>query len=176
MKLLKTNKGFTLIELLVAIASFIVIISIAIGGFSGALRSQRQAIALMNVNNNISIVLEQMAREIRTGSDFNVCINGNVINPCSSNTLSFTNAYGQNVTYRLNNNAIEKNIDNNGFRRITASNVVVKYLNFYYSGTNPGDNKQSRITISLGISSTDNSASGITVNLQTTISPRILDS
>jgi type II secretory pathway pseudopilin PulG len=168
---LNKNSGFTLIELLVAISSFIVIISIAVGGFSGALRSQRQAIALMNANNNVSLVLEQMMREIRTGYNFNFCQNPN----CSSNTLSFTNAYGQSVIYRLNNNAIEKD-SGSGFKKITADNVVVRYLNFIYSGTSPNDNKQPKITILIGISSKESSISGIVVNLQTTVSPRILDS
>jgi prepilin-type N-terminal cleavage/methylation domain-containing protein len=167
---LNKNSGFTLIELLVAIASFVVIISIAVGGFSGALRSQRQAIALMNANNNISLVLEQMMREIRTGSNF--CQSSN---PCSSNVLSFTNAYGRNVSYRLNNNAIEKD-NGSGFKKITADNVVVRYLNFIYSGTLPNDNKQPKIAILIGVSSRESSASGIVVNLQTTVSPRILDS
>ena len=184
--MLKNNKGFTMVELLVAIASFVIIISIAVGGFSGALRSQRQSIALLNANYNSSLVLEQIAREIRTGTNF--CDQNP---PCSSplgggeirtDKLYFTNAYGQNVVYRLNNFGIEKSINiesTNGetsFKKITADDVVVDYLKFILNGQTFGDGKQTRITILIGIKSKESSVSGSVVNLQTTVSPRVLDS
>jgi len=180
--MLKNNKGFTMVELLVAIASFIIIISIAVGGFSGALRSQRQSIALLNANYNSSLVLEQMAREIRTGMNFcdqnqNSCsspVDGGEI---STNELYFTNAYGQNVVYRLNNFGIEKSIDGGtSFKKITADDVIVDYLRFILNGQNFGDGKQTRITILMGIKSKESSVSGSVVNLQTTVSSRVLDS
>ncbi|MCS6789052.1 MAG: prepilin-type N-terminal cleavage/methylation domain-containing protein [Patescibacteria group bacterium] len=167
------NNGFTLIELLVAISSFIVIISIAIGGFSSALKSQRQAIFLMNMNNNISLVLEQMSREIRTGFNFiSQCQNY----PCYSNQLSFTNAYGQNVVYKFSNNNIERQIGANQSKQIIANNISVQYLRFYIDGILQGDNKQPKITILIGISPKDKTTSNIISNIQTTISSRVLDS
>jgi type II secretory pathway pseudopilin PulG len=170
--MLKEN-GFTLVEVLIAIASFIIIVSIIIGGFSGALHSQRQAIALLNANYNSSLVLEQMAREIRMGTNF--CVNQTT--PCSESQLVFTNAYGQKVVYRLNNSGIEKSIDGGtSFKKITADDVVVDYLKFILSGQNFGDGKQTRITILLGIKSKESGVSGSVINLQTTISPRFLDS
>lgn len=179
--MLKNNKGFTMVELLVAIASFVIIVSIAVGGFSGALRSQRQSIALLNANYNSSLVLEQMAREIRTGTNF--CDQNP---PCSSplgggeirtDKLYFTNAYGQNVVYRLNNSGIEKSIDGGtSFKKITADDVVVDYLKFILNGQTFGDGKQTRITILMGIKSKESSVSSSVVNLQTTVSPRVLDS
>jgi prepilin-type N-terminal cleavage/methylation domain-containing protein len=178
--MLKNNKGFTMVELLVAIASFVIIVSIAVGGFSGALRSQRQSIALLNANYNSSLVLEQIAREIRTGMNF--CDQNP---PCSpplgggqvlTNQLYFTNAYGQNVVYRLNNFGIEKSINGGTFKKITADDVSVEYLNFILNGHGLPDGKQTRITILIGIKSKESSVSGSVVNLQTTVSPRVLDS
>jgi type II secretory pathway pseudopilin PulG len=171
--MIKENNGFTLIEVLVAIASFIVIISIVVGGFAGALRSQRQAITLLNANYNSSLVLEQMAREIRTGMNFS-------INPLAfpaGSELSFLNANGQSVVYRLNTNnlGIEKSVDGGLPKKITADDVVVDYLTFILSGENPQDGKQPRITILVGIRSRESGVSGSVVNLQTTISPRFLD-
>lgn len=163
--------GFTLIELLVGISSFIVIISIAVGGFVMALRSQRQAISLMNLNNNISLVLEQIVREIRTG--YNFCQNTSY--PCSINQFSFTNGLGQLVIYRFNNNNIEKQINDFGFKRIMANDINVLYLNFIYSGIAIGDNLQPRITILIGASPKEKQTSNIITNIQTTISPRVLD-
>ena len=57
--------GFTLVELLVAIGVFSILISVAVGTFARALRTQRQTAALIAANSNASLVLEQMAREIR---------------------------------------------------------------------------------------------------------------
>ncbi len=167
------NDGFTLIELLVAMAVFVIILSIALGGFSGAIRSERQAIALMNSNNNSSLILEQMVREIRTGYDF--C----ALNPCSNSVITFTNANKQNVSYRFNNNSIERGIYQNGnynYKEITASDVFVTYLDFKIHGYQKNDLKQPFITILMGVQGREKTISGITINLQTSVSPRLLDS
>ncbi len=63
-------KAFTLIELLVSMGIFVVLISIATNAFIISLRSQHAASALIAVNDNLSLVLEQMAREMRTGKGF----------------------------------------------------------------------------------------------------------
>jgi prepilin-type N-terminal cleavage/methylation domain-containing protein len=61
------KKGFTLIELLVSIGIFSIVVAIATGGFVNSLRTQRQVSSLISAQSNASLVLEQMAREIRTG-------------------------------------------------------------------------------------------------------------
>jgi len=166
--MLKNNNGFTIVELLVGITSFIIIISIAVGGFSGALRSQREAIALLNANYNSSLVLEQMAREMRTGVNF--CVNQMIA--CSESQLVFKNAYNQDIVYRFNNGGIEKSINGGSFKKIIADDVNVDYLKFILSGQDPNDNQQTRITILIGIKSRESSVSGSVINLQTTISKR----
>src|SRR5262249_39846319 len=60
------SSAFTLIELLVAIALFSTLVAIATGGFVNALRSERQASAMMAAESNVDIALEEMAREMRT--------------------------------------------------------------------------------------------------------------
>ena len=59
--------GFTLVELLVTIALFSIIVSIAAGGFVRALRSEREVSAMILSESNVSIALEEMTREMRTG-------------------------------------------------------------------------------------------------------------
>ncbi len=61
------RKGFTLVELLVAIAVFAIVVTIASAGFVNALRTQRQVASLISTESNMTLVLEQMAREERTG-------------------------------------------------------------------------------------------------------------
>jgi prepilin-type N-terminal cleavage/methylation domain-containing protein len=82
-----SQRGFTLIEMLVAIGVFAVVVAIATGGFVNSLRTQRQVASLISAQSNASLVLEQMAREIRTGFLFchdqgnNTGLNNNCNNP-----------------------------------------------------------------------------------------------
>lgn len=59
--------GFTLVELLVSIAIFSIVVSIAVGGFVQALRSEHQVAAMVSTESNLGNAFEEMAREIRTG-------------------------------------------------------------------------------------------------------------
>ena len=61
------KKGFTLVELMVTVSLFAIIITIAVGGFTNAIRTQRQVSSLISAQSNVSLVLEQMARQFRTG-------------------------------------------------------------------------------------------------------------
>jgi prepilin-type N-terminal cleavage/methylation domain-containing protein len=61
------SSGFTLVELLVAIALFSILVAIAAGGFVRALRTEREVASMMSAESNISIALEEMTREMRTG-------------------------------------------------------------------------------------------------------------
>jgi len=58
-KIPKKNKksGFTIVELLVAMSIFVILITIAVGAFIQALRSERRLTSLMTVSNNASSVL-----------------------------------------------------------------------------------------------------------------------
>jgi len=167
--------GFGLAETVIAIGLFSILVSIAVGGFSRALRSQRQAAALLLANSNISITIEQMVREMRTGYGF---LPGGTISQ-----TSFINARAQKVYYRLNAESIERAAvcdvcvaNESDYQEITASNVSVKYLDFRVDGYQAyavGDRRQPRITISLGVAAKDLDLAGNTINLQTTVSPRL---
>jgi prepilin-type N-terminal cleavage/methylation domain-containing protein len=61
------KKGFTLIEMLVTVGLFTIIITIAIGGFLRAIATQREVSSLIAAQSNVSLTLEQMARQMRTG-------------------------------------------------------------------------------------------------------------
>jgi len=162
------NNGFTIIELLVSIGLFGVVVTIAVGGFVQALRTQRQASALIAAANNVSLALEQIAREVRTG--FNFCPSAS---SCSENEIVFTNANLETVTYKLADGAIERRVEGSLSERITGSNVKVEYLKFVVFGSLKDDGYQPRITISLGVSPREVGVSGNVARIQTTISSRI---
>src|SRR3989344_7091485 len=156
--------GLTLIELIVAIGVFGLVVSMAFGIFVLALASQRRIIALRNIEDNARFALESMAREIRTGKNFGGSIN----------SLSFTNAKGESVVYRLNNKIIEKSSDGGAnYSVVTGSEVAVDYLNFYLLGQAPGDGLEPRVTITAGVTSqVGNQVSN--TKIQNTVSQRFL--
>ena len=164
----KKNKesGLTLIELIVAIGIFGLVVSMGFGIFSIAITSQRRIIALKNVEDNIRFALESMAREIRTGQNFSGGIG----------LLSFTNAKGEAVIYRLSGSIIEKSSDGGtNYLPVTGSDTTVNYLNFYLAGQAANDGLQPRITVTIGaISQVGNQNSNL--KIQTTVSARLLQS
>jgi len=163
---LKDKRGLTLIELIVAIGIFGLVVTMAVNIFVIALVSQRRIIALRNVEDNARFALESMAREIRTGKDFNG----------GSNYLAFTNAKGESVAYRVNNKIIEKSFDGGvNYFLVTGPEATIDYLNFYLSGQATGDGLQPRITITVGITSKVGNQS-VNSKVQTTISERFLQS
>ena len=165
---LSPDSGFTMIELVVSLGIFVVLVTIAAGGFVQALRAQRQVGALIAANSSVSLTIEQLTREIRTGVDFSLL---------APDELTFTNARLEDVTYRLNVDVIERRAidsagNDSGFQPITADNVSVKYLGFVF--LDDPVNYPPRITISLGISPTESDVKEVILKLQTTASARFL--
>ncbi len=158
-------KGFTLIELLVAMGLFLAVIVLASGTFIRALKIERQAISLIAINDGANLALEQMAREIRTGSDFS---------STGKEILSFTSAVSKQITYQFNANSksIERSEDGVVFQSLTASNVLVNKLAFITSGLDNNDDLPVRITIVLSVGSHSKNLENIFTNLETTVSPR----
>lgn len=162
----KDNKesGLTLIELIVAIGIFGLVVSMVFGVFSLAIVSQRRIIALRNVEDSIRFTIESMAREVRTGKNFS----GGV------GSLSFTNAKGESVIYRLSGGIVEKSSDGGvNYSVVTGSETIVNYLNFYLTGQAAGDGLQPRVTITMDAASQVGNQSA-NLKIQTTISGRFL--
>ncbi|MFH1392821.1 MAG: type II secretion system protein [Patescibacteria group bacterium] len=166
MTLINKEKGLTLIELIVAIGIFGLVVTMAVSIFVIALVSQRRIIALRNVEDNIRFTIELMAREAKTGKNFS----GGV------GSLSFTNAKGESVVYRLSGGIVEKSSDGGAsYSAVTGSETTVNYLNFYLMGQAPSDNLQPRVTITMGATSQVGNQNANS-KVQTTISERFLQS
>jgi prepilin-type N-terminal cleavage/methylation domain-containing protein len=175
------KKGFTLVELLITVGLFVIIITIAVGGFTNAIRTQRQVSSLISAESNVSLSLEQMARQIRTGYLFcntykneTAVAGGNPIGvnpdcncqlssalspsaPSSSWTcddLEFRDA-GQNIVlYERKNGALMEDYGTTStaaLTSVTGNAVLVKYLTFQLFGQVEGDHWTPRVTISMGI-------------------------
>lgn len=195
------KKGFTLIEMLVTVSLFAIIITIAVGSFTNAERTQRQVSSLISAQSNVSLALEQMTREIRTGylfchdpgsndyssscdDEYNTSIpyctvvsstQGFPTWDCPS--LNFYDADGNQVNYSLDDGALTESINSSTPQSLTGNTVYVKYLAFQLFGQTEDDHWPPRITISLGIaaSSTDPAVMDDVFNLETTVSARTID-
>lgn len=185
--------GFTLLELMIAVGLFVVLVTIGVGGFVHALHTQGQVAALISANTNMSLVLEQMAREIRTSSEF--CENlqsANWSNPCDSggSDICFFNARSEVVSYGYNSlgtifrgvatssptDPQKECIDaRTNYKPITADNVNVKYMNFHLQNNCYGDSYMPRVTITLLVSPKGSGLDNFDTPIQTTISTRTSD-
>ncbi len=168
-------------ETMVAVAIFTVVFTIGVGGFISAMRTQRQLQALISANSNASLVIEQMAREIRTGlvfhtynEDSSSCDSSSA--PCPR--LGFINGKGEDVAYTLDSTNLQilrYSPSAMSGAPITAGNVAVRYLGFKALGdtcdTEPDHNP--RITIVLGISPrNERGVNEHITEIQTTVSSR----
>lgn len=152
------NKGFTIIEMLIAVTVFVVVITVSLASFLNITDVQRKAEAFRSINDNLNFSLETMAREIRTSTNYNVGTDGT--------SITVNNVSNENVTYRLNNNRVERSTNGVNFLAMTAPEIIVTKLLFMKSGL-----RQQRVTIII------NGSSGTTktksyLNLQTTVSQR----
>ena len=194
----KNSSGFTLVELLVTIALFSILVSIAAGGFVRALRSEREVSAMMFSESNVSLALEEMTREMRTGHLFchnpgsnqpsSACSSG--ITTCKSDGapmptwtcpdgIEFYNAAGEKVDYVLQDGVLERSdsAENGGaLTPLTSSNVSITYLTFTLFGNLETDTWNPRITIAVSVEPNDSTVSWTTANLETTVSSRSFDS
>jgi len=182
-------EGFTLVELLVAMSIFIVIVTVAVGVFVSALKDQRFLTSEMAMNNNMGLVLEQMAREMRTGYQFQS--SGGSCGSGGSTGISFFNsqdsdATGGNATTayvftgtgitRQETGASDSSKDTNAV--ITSSDVKVENGCFYLMQDSGTLTKQAcnppRVVIQMEVASANASQVPAPSFIETTVSSRIL--
>lgn len=177
------KEGYTIVELIVAMSVFIVLLTVSVGSFVQALRSERKLVALMTINNNAGIVIEQMAREIRTGYAFCDTANHNYADllgkllPCGTASLSFINYKGIGVNYNFSDGAISRTETTTlEPAAMTAGDVEVNNIVITLSQVDSGDAticNPWRATITMEVGS-KNPAVTETTSLETTVSSRVL--
>src|SRR3989344_1611269 len=172
-----SQKGYSLIELLVAIGVFATVVAIMSGMFMTSLRGQKKAVTVQNVADNVRYAMEIMSKEIRMGSNFN---------RISATDLQFKsnmpNRNEKTVEFSLDTNPASPTYQQIMFdddinaappaTSITSANVAITALNFSLYPTT-GTQKRVLITIQAASAGT---ASDVTtsINLQTTVAPRII--
>lgn len=126
MKKNSNNSGFTLVELTITLGIFVFVISLILSIFTNSLRAERNVASQTAILDNLSLVIEQMARDIRTGTDFPPP------SPSPESSFSFINAAGQEVTYAkpTNETYIVKETPQKTVT-LTAADIKITKLDFY---------------------------------------------
>lgn len=175
------REGYTLLELIVAIGIFSIGLAIVVGVFTQALRTQRSLNALMQAQSNASITLEQIMREIRAGFNFtSASTAGSVCNTrglFDSLTFSrFINNEKVTVSYEWSGSSITRTQTGSGGNVTTSvmndASVLINSACFDLSQSN--QNSPWKIGFFASISPSDSRISDRIVNVETTVSARIL--
>lgn len=177
------RRGFTVVEMLVAAGVFAVVISIAAGVFVNALKTQRAAAAIMAVNNDMSLTLEQVARQIRLGAVLQPRpVNGEAV---ESDFLMIRNQRNQREFYAYVRpgtpvgtfgaiircvKAMPAECEASDFLPMTSLNVFIDRVKFRISGGTQTEPFQ--VTIVMRIGSRNETAVETFTDIQTTVTPR----
>lgn len=175
------KNGFTIIELLVGIVVFSLAIIIAVELLMVGLKSQRKSIAIQNVQDNARYLLGFMSKEIRM-SEINTndsatpegTLTLNITHPVNGNiTYTFTGAPDWQIKRRFWDADAIPPVYKEG--PISSPEVYVDGR-FYVDGKTLNDYQQPRVTIIMKVRTTGTKAEEqATINLETTLSQRILD-
>lgn len=174
---MKKRESFTITELLVAMGVFAIVVVIVVGIFIQGLRSQRILNHLMAINDNSALVIEQMAREMRTGYGF--CQPG-VIPECSPTLMNFINFRGKQTVYRFDPETGSISRSNAlGNVVLTTPEALIDQGGFVWSQSDNDANLDNdvcnpwRISILMNVRSVDPEIQQVS-RIQTTVSSRVL--
>ena len=172
------KKGFTLIELMVALSIFIVIMTISMGSILGVFDANRKSRSLKTVLSNLNLAVESMSKEMRFGQNYH-CGSGTVTTPqnCPSGDtlMSFLSSDNVQVTYRFNNQTIEKSTGTGDYIPVTAPEIVIDNLTFYTLGAGASNTLQPKVLIKIKSHSGTTGKGRTDFTLQTLVSERKLD-
>ena len=195
---LKASSGFTLIEMMIAFAVFAIIMVISVGSLISLIEANHKAQALKTVVNNLHFALENMSRNIRTGTNYRCSFEGDS-NPVSvtqtrncatipGERLVFKTRDGEYMLYELSDGAIVRSKNGDpavlltqaNFIPITAPEVQVETLNFYVDGADntqesPNNTQQPRVLLVVKGWMQGKSKVVSRFDIQTLVSQRALD-
>ena len=166
------EKGFTLVELLVSAAIFSILILAATGIFVKIMNVQKKALAIQEVQDNISYAMEMISKEIRMMSEIDESTKDQ-----AASELKFTNSKdpAQDIIYNLISGQLMRSVDGGANQPITSSKVNVSDLTFYVNNWDIINGPQPMVTVNMVMEISDGSFGKASARLQTTLSGRIYE-
>lgn len=186
------QRGFSLIEVLVSLSVFTVVVTICVSTLYTLIEANSRARNSQSIATNLSFTLDNITREIRTGSDY-YCANdsgalpvdGENTNDCDGGGSVFAfNEGGQSLTgaessrriaLRLSEGALQRRLGDGAWHDLTSEDVTIETLRFYAEGTTRGDGESPVVTILLSGVVGDEAVTETDFRIQTTIAQRLLD-
>ncbi len=163
--------GFTVIELLVASAIFSIFLAVAVGSFTRILQVQRVLARRIIMTSALGATIESMSREIRVGIEFPTDKINEESSSLSFESFSTHDVDPIDVTFSINGGVITRTADGGSSIQITPSDLVIKSGKFII---NQKDCGPWRITLVLSAHPKDIDKPEDTINVQTTITSRVL--
>jgi len=169
----KNNRGYTIIETMIAVSIFLVVITIGMEALLNANLIHRKSQDMRSIMDNLSFIMEDMSRNLRTGSNYN---------STSSSQISFDEtATGERWVYRIESNNIYKSTQGGADGSWTPLNIEYEIKidpnasSFSVIGAEPPpDTQQPFVTIRLVGTITYRNID-TPFSLQTSVSQRLVD-
>jgi prepilin-type N-terminal cleavage/methylation domain-containing protein len=180
----KRKSGYTIIETMIAISLFLIIVTIGMGSLLNAGLLHKKSQNMRSVLDNLSFIMEDMSRNLRTGYNYHCIDDGDstatIPHSCiNGGGISFQSSLGgQWVYYISNDGKIFKSVDGGiTFVQLTPDEIVIDPVSYFkVEGAEPppGDNRQPFVTIEL-VGSIIYRGVVSPFSLQTSVSQRKLD-
>ena len=165
---LKNKKsGFTIIEMMIAIAIFLIVVMIGMGALLNDNAIHRKTQNTRSIMDNLSFIMEDMSRNIRTGSEYS--LDGDT-------SFSFlpANETTNHWKYSFSGLNLEKT-DSSGTSVLNSPEISFSTgSGFTVVGQNLSDDQQPFVTIRL-VGKVSSPNGDIPFNLQTSVSQRAID-
>ncbi|MSU55593.1 MAG: prepilin-type N-terminal cleavage/methylation domain-containing protein [Candidatus Taylorbacteria bacterium] len=183
------SSGFSLVEMIVSIALFSFVMLAVTGVLLSVVDANHKAQGLKTTINNLSLALESLTRNLRTGTAYQAT--GNSCGSTGSDAISFLSHSGEAITYSLGvssngGGAILVSNSSYALAPITAPEINMDRLCFYISGNvvnNGGgyDLLQPKVLVTIGGIVSNRTAPGARIrttsrlDIQTLVSQRFPD-
>lgn len=167
------QRGYTLLEMIVSVGIFSLVMLAATSAYLSLIDLDRRARSVNDVVNNFSFAIDSMAREIRTGTNYQCDVTGT---NCTSggDSFQFTDANGRIIRYQVANGQLIATIDDED-AAITDPRITITALTFYVRGVGTGDGIQPQVIFTVIGEIPEGEGQATEFSIETSATQRVLE-